>query len=243
MRARWSFCAAFTIPTPWPLRLGEQPKQHHGFSFCFSVSCLHWQQRRKNSLFFKSSQQWYRLGPPLAPHKHRKHYNLPDTFFRGGGRFWKVEAGNELRWELVTSFQNRSSSFCFHTTDISDFQTSALVSESPSRVFSRSDPVGPALLSAEPDQDHHGGSTGLRVLWSRSAGHVDWYEVTVEDSTTGVSRSTRVSGTATPQSGFSSLVPGTRYTVSVLASSGGKNATSVRTSAATGEKRYFFVIF
>lgn len=161
----------------------------------------------------------------------------------GGGRFWKVEAGNELRWELVTSFQNRSSSFCFHTTDISDFQTSALVSESPSRVFSRSDPVGPALLSAEPDQDHHGGSTGLRVLWSRSAGHVDWYEVTVEDSTTGVSRSTRVSGTATPQSGFSSLVPGTRYTVSVLASSGGKNATSVRTSAATGEKRYFFVIF
>lgn len=98
--------------------------------------------------------------------------------------------------------------------------------------------MGPAVLSAEPDQDHHGGSTGLRVSWSRSAGHVDWYQVTL-DSRSGISRSTRVSGSATPQSGFSSLVSGTRYTVSVVASSGKKNATSVHTSAATGEKKCF----
>lgn len=107
---------------------------------------------------------------------------------------------------------------------------------------SLSDPVGPAVLSAEPDQDHHGGSTGLRVFWSRSAGHVDWYDVTLEDTTSGFSRSTRVMGTAAPQSGFSSLVPGTRYTLSVVASSGKKNATSVRTSAATGGKNEIDVV-
>lgn len=106
--------------------------------------------------------------------------------------------------------------------------------------FFISDPVGPSALIAEPDQDHHSGSTGLRVSWTRSAGHVDWYLVTLEDITSGFSRSTRVMGTATPLSGFSSLVPGTRYTVSVVASSGKKNATSVRTSAATGETRPVF---
>lgn len=101
---------------------------------------------------------------------------------------------------------------------------------------SLSDPVGPAVLGAEPDRDHHGGSTGLRVFWSRSAGHVDWYHVTLEDSVSGFTRSTRVVGTAAPQAGFGSLVPGTRYTLSVVASSGEKNSTSVRTSAATGER-------
>lgn len=109
--------------------------------------------------------------------------------------------------------------------------------------FSISDPVGPSVLIAEPDQDHHSGSTGLRVSWTRSAGHVDWYHVTLEDSTSGLGRSTRVMGTAAPQSGFSLLVPGTRYTVSVVASSGKKNATSVRTSAATGQRRPFFFFF
>ena len=81
------------------------------------------------------------------------------------------------------------------------------------------------------------------MFWSRSAGHVDWYEVTLEDGASGGSRSTRVSGAATPQSGFSSLVPGTRYTVSVVAWSGPKSAASVRTSAATGENRFFFDAF
>lgn len=102
---------------------------------------------------------------------------------------------------------------------------------------SLSDPVGPAALGAEPDRDQHGGSTGLRVFWSRSAGHVDWYHVTLEDSASGPTRSTRVMGTAAPQAGFGSLVPGTRYTLSVVASSGEKNSTSVGTSAATGETR------
>lgn len=97
--------------------------------------------------------------------------------------------------------------------------------------------MGPAALRAEPDRDHQGGSTGLRVFWSRSAGQVDWYGVTLEEGVSGFTRSTRVTGAAAPQARFGSLVPGIRYTLSVVASSGGKNSTSVRTSAATGEWR------
>ncbi|XP_056908618.1 receptor-type tyrosine-protein phosphatase beta-like [Takifugu flavidus] len=59
---------------------------------------------------------------------------------------------------------------------------------------SPTDPVGPAVLSAEPDRDHQGGSTGLRVFWTRSAGHVDWYHVTLEDSVSGFTGSTRCGG-------------------------------------------------
>lgn len=105
-----------------------------------------------------------------------------------------------------------------------------------------SDPVGPAVLSAGPDRDRPGGSPGLRVFWSRSAGHVDWYQVTLEDSVSGLCRSTRVPGSAAPQAGFGRLVPGTRYTLRVAASSGGKNSTSVRTSAATGEARLWVCV-
>lgn len=99
-----------------------------------------------------------------------------------------------------------------------------------------SDPVGPALLRLELDQVQvRSGSTGLRVFWPRSAGHVDWYDVTLEDSSSGSHRSTRIMGSAAPQSGFTSLVPGTEYTVSVVASAGNKNAAPVNMSAATGE--------
>lgn len=81
------------------------------------------------------------------------------------------------------------------------------------------------------------------MSWSRSAGHVDWYHVTLEDSASGISRSTMVSGTAAPQSGFSSLVPGGRYVVGVVASSGKKNATRVHTAAATGGEKVLFAVF
>lgn len=82
------------------------------------------------------------------------------------------------------------------------------------------------------------GSTGLRVIWSRSAGHVDWYEVVLEDNSSGSTLSTRIMGTAAPQSGFTSLDPGTEYTVTVVASAGNKSAAPVRTSAVTGEKAH-----
>lgn len=107
------------------------------------------------------------------------------------------------------------------------------------------DPVGPTRLDVQldPVQTQYKrlsvvqiGSSGLRVSWSRSAGHVDWYDVTLEDSSSGSTRSTRIMGTAAPQSGFSSLVPGTLYTVSVVATAGNKSAPPVRTTAATGEE-------
>lgn len=78
-------------------------------------------------------------------------------------------------------------------------------------------------------------SVGLRVFWSRSAGHVDWYDVSLEDTGSGSTLRTRVMGSAAPQSGFSSLVPGSLYRVSVVATAGNRSAAPVHTSAATGD--------
>ncbi|KAK9516048.1 hypothetical protein VZT92_024010 [Zoarces viviparus] len=106
----------------------------------------------------------------------------------------------------------------------------------------RTDPVGPARLDVQLDQVQaqyngqsvvHGGSPGLRVSWSRSAGHVDWYDVTLEDSSSGTTLRTRIMDSAIPQSGFSSLVPGTLYNVSVVASAGSKSAPPVHRTAST----------
>ncbi|XP_022617320.1 receptor-type tyrosine-protein phosphatase beta-like isoform X2 [Seriola dumerili] len=111
-----------------------------------------------------------------------------------------------------------------------------------SSVSVRTDPVGPAHLEVQLDQVQsqyktlsavNTDSSGLRVFWSRSAGHVDWYDLSLEDTSTGSTRSTRVMGSAAPQSGFSSLVPGTLYTVSVVAIAGNKSAAPVHTTATT----------
>ncbi|XP_039990021.1 receptor-type tyrosine-protein phosphatase beta-like isoform X2 [Xiphias gladius] len=111
-----------------------------------------------------------------------------------------------------------------------------------SSAFVRTDPVGPARLEVQLDQgqDRYKSqsavptdSSGLRVFWSRSAGHVDWYDLTLEDTSSGSTRSTRIMGSAAPQSGFSSLVPGTLYTVSVVATAGNKSSAPVHTMAAT----------
>lgn len=59
--------------------------------------------------------------------------------------------------------------------------------------------------------------------------------MTLKDSSSGTHRSTQIMGSAAPQSGFTSLVPGTEYTVSVVASAGNKNSTPVHMAAATGE--------
>ncbi|XP_044211802.1 receptor-type tyrosine-protein phosphatase beta-like isoform X1 [Thunnus albacares] len=106
----------------------------------------------------------------------------------------------------------------------------------------RTDPVGPTQLDIKLDPVQiqykmlsvvQTGSTGLRVSWTRSAGHVDWYDITLKDTSSGSGRSTRIMGTAAPQSGFSSLVPGTLYTVSVVATAGNKSASPVHSTAAT----------
>uniref|UniRef100_A0A3Q1FMH1 protein-tyrosine-phosphatase n=1 Tax=Acanthochromis polyacanthus TaxID=80966 RepID=A0A3Q1FMH1_9TELE len=94
-----------------------------------------------------------------------------------------------------------------------------------------SDPIGPDHLEVQPDPVHSG--SGLWVSWSRSVGHVDRYDVSLEDSSSGSVLRTTVMDSAAPQSGFFSLTPGTRYTVSVVASSGTKTSSPVQTSAAT----------
>ncbi|XP_037539054.1 receptor-type tyrosine-protein phosphatase beta [Nematolebias whitei] len=100
----------------------------------------------------------------------------------------------------------------------------------------RTDPVGPAHLKVQLDQESPAavpGKSGLRIFWSRSAGHVDWYHVILEDTCSGSVHSTRIMGSAAPQSGFSLLVPGTLYNISVVASSGNKSAAPVHAVVAT----------
>ncbi|XP_062246778.1 receptor-type tyrosine-protein phosphatase beta-like isoform X2 [Platichthys flesus] len=96
----------------------------------------------------------------------------------------------------------------------------------------RTEPVGPARLEVRLDQVPDG-SLGLTVMWSRSAGHVDWYDVSLEDSSSGSRTRTRILDSAVPRSGFSSLLPGSLYAVSVVATAGNKSAAPVVTTATT----------
>lgn len=73
------------------------------------------------------------------------------------------------------------------------------------------------------------------MSWSRSPGHVDWYDVSVKDDASSFGRRNRVLGTAALRSVFSSLAPGTRYNISVVAMAGNKRAAPVHATVATGE--------
>ncbi|CAJ1055778.1 receptor-type tyrosine-protein phosphatase beta-like [Xyrichtys novacula] len=106
----------------------------------------------------------------------------------------------------------------------------------------RTEPASPTLLRVEQVQDQVShksqskvisGPPALEVTWSPSAGQVDWYQVTVEDPGSGLVHSTRIMGSAPPQTGFGSLIPGHLYTVTVVATAGDKSATPVQASAAT----------
>ncbi|XP_042179263.1 receptor-type tyrosine-protein phosphatase beta-like [Oncorhynchus tshawytscha] len=107
----------------------------------------------------------------------------------------------------------------------------------------RTDPVGPSRLDVLPDQiqatqykspiQGQGGSHSLHISWPRSRGQVDWYEVTLQDTKTGTSRSTRIMGTAATQSRFTALTPGTLYALSLVATAGNKTALPVLATAAT----------
>nr|XP_020471463.1 receptor-type tyrosine-protein phosphatase beta-like isoform X2 [Monopterus albus] len=104
----------------------------------------------------------------------------------------------------------------------------------------RTDPVSPAQLDIQLDPAQYKSLStaqsalpGLTVFWSRAAGHVDWYDLTLKDASSRFISSTRVMGSAAPQSGFSSLLPGTLYTVSVVARAGNKSAAPVHATAAT----------
>ncbi|XP_029992183.1 receptor-type tyrosine-protein phosphatase beta-like isoform X2 [Sphaeramia orbicularis] len=106
----------------------------------------------------------------------------------------------------------------------------------------RTDPVSPARLDVQLDQAPvqyksqsavQSGSSGLRVFWPRSPGHVDWYELTLEDPASKSMVRTRIMGTAAPQSGFSGLVPGTVYNLRLVATAGNKRAPAVQTTTAT----------
>ncbi|XP_063333518.1 receptor-type tyrosine-protein phosphatase beta-like isoform X1 [Pelmatolapia mariae] len=105
----------------------------------------------------------------------------------------------------------------------------------------QTDPVGPAHLDLQlgPAQPHHKSlftvpsGSALTVSWTRPTGHVDWYDVTLEDTSSGSRRRTRIKGSAASQAMFTSLIPGTLYKVSVVASAGNKSASPVHAMTAT----------
>ncbi|XP_030587276.1 receptor-type tyrosine-protein phosphatase beta isoform X2 [Archocentrus centrarchus] len=100
----------------------------------------------------------------------------------------------------------------------------------------QTDPVGPAHLDVQLGQGqaiYKSLSAVMRVSWPPSAGHVDWYNVTLEDMSSGSQQSTRIMGSAAPQAEFNSLIPGTLYKVSVVASAGNRSATPVHTMTTT----------
>nr|XP_061780963.1 receptor-type tyrosine-protein phosphatase beta-like [Nerophis lumbriciformis] len=94
----------------------------------------------------------------------------------------------------------------------------------------RTDPLGPTQLEVHKDPND---SLGLLVSWFPSKGHVDWYDVTLMESSSGFIHRMNVSGSATPQSTFGFLVPGTQYKVGVVAKAGGKSAPPVHLLANT----------
>ena len=70
---------------------------------------------------------------------------------------------------------------------------------------------------------------------------MDWYDVLLEDQAgSEAGRSTRVTGTAALESGFSGLTPGTRYTLGVVATSGNKSSPAVWRDTATGQSDPLF---
>ena len=97
------------------------------------------------------------------------------------------------------------------------------------------DPVGPVRLVVEQVQSQsQPGAPGVRVSWPRSRGQVDWYDLSLRDSSSGDIHSTRVMGNAAPQSGFTSLSPGSLYALTLVAVAGNKTAPPVWATAAIG---------
>ncbi|KAF7656249.1 hypothetical protein LDENG_00044620 [Lucifuga dentata] len=159
------------------------------------------------------------------------------TVFRENNRTdgTACEPHGELRNAFVCEIRGLEPGTLYHLTVISrsDGQSS--------NASVRTDVVGPARLHVQQVEAQRATSglraqratSGLRVMWSRSPGHVDWYDLTLEDTSSGSSRSTRVMGSAAPQSGFSALVPGSLYALSLVAMAGNKRAAVVRAMAGT----------
>ncbi|XP_053538070.1 receptor-type tyrosine-protein phosphatase beta isoform X2 [Ictalurus punctatus] len=90
----------------------------------------------------------------------------------------------------------------------------------------QTDPAQPSGLEITPDVSL---SPGLWIKWLRSPGHVEWYELVLLDLRMDFLKKKKISGNAVTRSNFTNLIPGTRYTLRLVAKSG--NKTSV---AATG---------
>uniref|UniRef100_A0A8D3E114 protein-tyrosine-phosphatase n=1 Tax=Scophthalmus maximus TaxID=52904 RepID=A0A8D3E114_SCOMX len=136
-----------------------------------------------------------------------------------------LEPGTLYQLSVISQTDGEKSSMSVRTGEKSSPAQSLLLlqlkSQASELVLPVSDPVCPAHLEVQLDQVLSAvESLGLTVSWSRSAGHVDWYDVTLEDTSSGLTLRTRITGSAAPRSGFNSLVPGSLYRVSVVAIAG-----------------------
>ncbi|KAM8862011.1 receptor-type tyrosine-protein phosphatase beta isoform 2-T2 [Synchiropus picturatus] len=100
---------------------------------------------------------------------------------------------------------------------------------SQSHATAQTEPASPTRLEVHVDQTQ----MTLQASWLHSLGQVNWYEVTNKDSLSGETNRMRVPGRATPQATFTALVPGTRYTVSVVARAGNQTSDPVQATAVT----------
>ncbi|KAM9808056.1 receptor-type tyrosine-protein phosphatase beta [Neosynchiropus ocellatus] len=100
---------------------------------------------------------------------------------------------------------------------------------SQSHATAQTEPARPTQLEVHVDQTQ----MTLRASWIHSVGRVSWYEVTNKDLLSGETNRIKVPGSATPWATFTAVVPGSRYTVSVVARAGNQTSDPVQATVVT----------
>lgn len=102
------------------------------------------------------------------------------------------------------------------------------------------DPAQPSGLEITPDVSL---SSGLLIKWLRPPGHVEGYELVLLDSRMNVVKKQKISGSAVTRSSFTNLIPGTHYTLHLVAISGNKTSLAATGIAVTGRTLSLSLLF
>ncbi|XP_060784544.1 receptor-type tyrosine-protein phosphatase beta-like isoform X2 [Neoarius graeffei] len=132
------------------------------------------------------------------------------------------ETGAQL--SNCSQIQTHSNRFTCETSDLKPGTVYyfGIISQTDGEHFNislQTDPVQPTGLEITPDYSL---SPGLWIKWHRSPGHVEWYELVLSASGTDFMK--KISGNAVTRTSFTNLIPGTRYTLRLVAKSGNKTS-------------------
>ncbi|XP_061495728.1 receptor-type tyrosine-protein phosphatase beta isoform X2 [Rhineura floridana] len=95
----------------------------------------------------------------------------------------------------------------------------------------QTDPLPPARFEIKNDKIT---TTTLQVWWSRSLGKVDWYELLLLECNTNKIQEIQVpGGLSINEQTFANLTPGSKYTISIIATAGNKKSPSTVISGST----------